>query len=157
MSYYFDNNSRYQIIYPYTSDKIHVESSIDHGAYRCYQELKDRDIITYIFIVHDIDAGTLYYFNVPKNKHLDATQNPEPRDPIPQSGSTIPCSLPSQSINIINPVNPSIPVVNALTDWSHTKQNDIITRLNHVEYQLDDLKKRIQTPPKKEEDGCVIM
>ena len=44
MSYYFDNNSRYQIIYPYTSDKIHVEPSIDHGVYRCYQELKDRNI-----------------------------------------------------------------------------------------------------------------
>jgi hypothetical protein len=167
MSYYFDNNSRYQIIHPYTSDKIHVEPSIDHGAYRCYQELKDRDIITYIFIVHDIDAGTLYYFNIPKNKHLDATQNlhvisknksPDPNPHNTQSGSVIPCSLPTQSINIINPANPSIPMVNALTDYGATKQNDIITRLNHVEYQLDVLKKRIQLPPKKEEeDGCVIM
>jgi hypothetical protein len=155
MSYYFDNNSRYQIIYPYTSDKIYVESSIDHGAYRCYQELKDRDVITYIFIVHDIDKGTLYYFNIPKNKHLDATQNQATNPLIPVSHNTkiqdlLTQSPPMQSINIINPVNPP--------DHNAIKQNEIITRLNHVEYQLDVLKKSIQSAPKKEEDdGCVIM
>lgn len=209
MSYYFDNNSRYQIIYPYTSDKIHVEPSIDHGAYRCYQEIKDREIITYIFIVHDIDAGTLYYFNIPKNKHLEATQNPQPitntgmnpspgmkqvpssnLDPFvqhqapthqtsqsipqmnqPTTQSTMqstmqsavqplvqPTHQPMQSINIINPANPTVPLIGAApTDYSIAKQNEIITRLNHVEYQLDRLKRKVQSEPKKEEDGCVIM
>ena len=183
MSYYFDNNSRYQIIYPYTSDKIYVESSIDHGAYRCYQELKDRDVITYIYIVHDIDKGTLYYFNIPKNKHLDATQNQatnplnpaqnqatNPLNPT-QNQATNPLNpTQNQATNSLNPIShntiiqdsltqlPSMQSINIINpDHSAIKQNEIITRLNHVEYQLDVLKKRIQSAPKKEEDGCVIM
>lgn len=197
MSYYFDNNSRYQIIYPYTSDKIHVEPSVDHGAYRCYQELKDRDIITYIFIVHDIDAGTLYYFNIPKNKHLDVMdakdrsprqlpgQSPQTIHPISQNTTNnfkpgvtvsvpepgiqsiqslptqqmntgIPTNQPIQSINIINPAHQPVPI-NTQPDYNLAKQNEIITRLNHVEYQLDTLKKKVYSLPKKEEEGCVVM
>src|SRR5579872_496628 len=70
MSYYFDNNNRYQIIYPYSSNKIHVAKNIDHGVHKCYQELKEYDVKTYIFMVHDIDSGMVYYFNIPKYKNL---------------------------------------------------------------------------------------
>src|SRR5258705_3150960 len=80
MSYYFDNNNRYQIVHPYTSDKIHVAPDIDHGAYKCYQELKEKNSNAYIFIVHEIDGGTLYYFNIPKNKQFE---NVNPAKVIP--------------------------------------------------------------------------
>lgn len=216
MSYYFDNNNRYQIIYPFTSNKIHVESSIDHGAYRCYQELKEHNVVTYIFIVHDIDAGTLYYFNIPKNKHLETNvQNngfDQDRETMtrpeimnneqnttklftPPCGASVPNHKPfyrmdrsgsqrhedvnaqnisepknqnlnrvqpmqpmQQAINIINPAN-SMPVnlQNPMVEYNTAKQNEIITRLNHVEYQLEYLKKKVNSVPKKEEDGCVIM
>ena len=75
MSYYFDNNNRYQIIYPFNSEKIHVEPDLDHGAYKCYHEIKNKNVKTYMFIVHDIDNGALYHFNIPKYKNLVNTDN----------------------------------------------------------------------------------
>jgi hypothetical protein len=78
MSHYFDGTRRFQIVYPYTSDKIHVEKNISHGAYKCYNEIKEKNIKTYLFIVHDIDAGTLYYFNIPKHKNENQTIEQQP-------------------------------------------------------------------------------
>lgn len=203
MSYYFENNSRYQIIYPYTSDKIYVEPDIDHGAYRCYQELKERDVKTYIFFVHDIDHGTIYYFNIPKYKDLnnnskyeDFNNNPVenitfvndtnsmPLQGITNNQNPIPIGIidKQNQLNTTNATNTTInPVSNPTPNVSTTilvnhvppeqndkqivqstfdraKQNEIITRLNHVEYQLDAIKKAVFTkPPKKEEEGCTIM
>src|SRR5205814_5342740 len=85
MSHYFDKNERYQIIYPYESSKQYPEPDLDHGAYRCYQELVENNVMTYTFIVHNIDAGTIYYFNIPKNKHLENPQiNPPHPEPHPK-------------------------------------------------------------------------
>jgi hypothetical protein len=198
MAHYFDNNMRYQIIYPYESDRIHVEPDLDHGAYKCYQEIKDRDVKTYIFMVHAIDAGMVYYFNIPKNKHLDEHQTQPNSQNVPIAGSPL-SGFRLQNKHPVQPqtnvpVNPQIPpvsisvtnapsIVNQPTsvpsqvsgqgtmqnmtqiptpEYDKTKQNDIITRLNYVEYQLDVIKKvylpRIKEKEKeKGDEGCVIM
>lgn len=187
MSYYFENKNRYQVIFPYTSDKIHVETDIDHGAYKCYQELKEQDIRTYIFMVHDIDSGMIYYFNIPKFKHLD-TKNPDVV-PVTMAPSTLPTTIPATipatipttipattqtSMSVIIPTKIPNTMSGALIEshvnqpevytrpdthnqFSQKRQNEIITRLNHVEYQLETLKKMIIQKPKKEEDGCIIL
>lgn len=161
MSYFFDNNNRYQIIFPYTSDKIHVSKDINYGAFKCYQELKDRNIKTYIFMIHDIDGGTVYHFNIPKYKNLhDQQQNTVP-DIINQNG--IPILQQNQSIN--KSINQQIADIeskqnnqnNQYNQITQSNQNEIITRLNHVEYQLDVLKKYCTRVPKKEEGTCVIL
>jgi len=153
MNYYFDDNNRYQIIFPYTSDKIHVERDIEHGASKCYQELKDRDTKTYIFMVHDIDAGTVYYFNIPKYKHLQNTDADKfvLNSVVTPTPHTLPIPTPIQ-----------IPTTSTSTSTSTVlpQMYDIIMRLNHVEYQLDVLKKTIVTNRQKEEDteeNCTIM
>ncbi|VBB18010.1 hypothetical protein YASMINEVIRUS_473 [Yasminevirus sp. GU-2018] len=248
MSYYFENKSRYQIIFPFTSDKIHVESDLDHGVFSCYEELKERGVKTPVFMVHDIDAGAMYELEIPKYKHLDVKGNviDEPYNntlrgdarraaqndqSMNQSGNqsgifstngvnvngvnkmydannqqqlskgtvAIPSSNFSGSVNQINHVNPVLPdhlpmnaqlntqpsqiptqsqnlqqgipqnslyppvqsvqIVqpNPSTDYDRVRQNEIITRLNHVEYQLDALKRIVKQKPKKEEEGCTIM
>jgi hypothetical protein len=186
MNYYFDNNNRYQIIFPYTSDKIYVEKDISYGAFKCYQELKDRNIKTYIFMVHDIDAGTIYYFNIPKNKHLqDITQNNDEiitksnkleimlgspdrkllqNQPNIENKNSFPTQLP-QNENITMNILPNheiqskhenIPTVFEYNQITQLKQNDIITRLNHVEYQLEVMRKNIIQKPKEDDEGCII-
>ncbi len=248
MSYYFDNNNRYQIVYPFTSDKIHVESNISNGAYRCYQEIIKNNVKTYIFIVHDIDADKIYYFNIPKYKNIEKSTNDNTLIPgTSQSISQLQSQLKSQSqlqsqsqsqlhsqsqshnnptIEILqetidvqtnkeknkdkvsadqtiqDPMDRTVQVLmdrtiqipnnqmlkplstqtqihlpfNAekqkrlLTNdannfikfenntFDKTKQNEIITRLNNVEYQLEVIKKNIMfLKPKKEENGCLLM
>jgi hypothetical protein len=203
MSYGFENNNRYQTVYPYTSDKIYVEPDISRGAYRCYKELKEKNIITYIFIVHDIDAGILYYLNIPKYKSaVHSTQNNPLTDRLPDNQHVIyrdnernPAkSMPIQVPAALNPTQfvkarpdncniiitqenkiipeakssspgsrePSLPGAPGIEprfpshDYDKVKQNEIITRLNHVEYQLDVIKNKLNQVPKKE-DNCHIM
>lgn len=195
MSYHFDNNNRYQIIYPYTSDRIYVESDLSTGVYKCYQEIKNKGVKTYIFIVHDIDSGKLYYFNIPKYKDIDKgmpvqTIKPENQAVNPMVPELI---LGLQSINhnpsikdiadgnsdtdheagngvgMKNPDNCKIIITQEnnvadnkamAPDFDKLKQNEIITRLNHVEYELWELKKKLASKkkkPPKEEESCVIM
>ena len=144
MSHFFDNKYRYQIVYPYTSDKIYVESSIDHGAYKCYQEIKEKNIMTYIFIVHDIDASNLYYFNIPKNKSVD----PKSVDP------NIPVCMP-QGHEYVQDKSISLPTnVSQVVSTKH-QDNEIILRINNLEHKVNKLKKKIKELSKEEE--CVIM
>lgn len=185
MSYYFDNNNRYQIIFPYTSDKIHVDKDINYGAFKCYQELKERNIKTYIFMIHDIDAGTVYYFNIPKYKYLQDTsqrnnENPNnyslPKDVLDVTDRvSIPhdkmISQNNQDISKINQIpqnENNLPVQHVQTIPQHIstefeynkitqlKQNDIITRLNHLEYQLEVIRKNSIQKPKNDDDNCTI-
>lgn len=233
MSHHFDNNNRYQIIYPYTSDRIYVEPDINHGAYRCYNELKDRDIKTYIFIVHEIDTAAIYYFNIPKfrdyhnqqdfgNTNTNTipsgsfpaltkpptniphgiieginTQNPSLVDAVSihsasqnvsskqlvVPGLSQDTSLPNSVVLAtaptltlpISPNNlPTIPLIPTEPEKvipTHTfqliqptdkfdklKQDEIIMRLNNVEYQLDIIKKNFnQAKKNEEEDNCIIL
>lgn len=193
MSYYFDNNNRYQIIYPYTSNKIHVAKDINHGVHKCYQELKKHDVKTYIFMVHDIDSGMVYYFNIPKYKDLKDLNDVD-------SGMLDTVDVPNDISNITNITGIKIPQINdnVILDTNdpiaslrsvqalqsaqplqytqslqnspaitlnaeqnrmvQATQNEIVTRLNHVEYQLDVLKKMmIHKPKKDDESSCVIM
>jgi hypothetical protein len=149
MSYIFDNKNRYQIVFPYTSNKIHVETNIDHGAYKCYQELKEQDVKTYIFMVHDIDSGMIYYFNIPKYKEYDTNT---------KNLSSHIVNNTNKDININN-INNTVPVSTNYENKLHQKkQDEIITRLNHVEYELEILKKMMLRKPKKEEElSCVIL
>lgn len=166
MSYYFDNKNRYQIIFPYTSDKIHVETDIDHGAFKCYQELKEQDVKTYLFMVHDIDSGMIYYFNIPKYKHLqskcapdEATHlklNTQPELLIPQQTIQLTQQPQQQPLIQVQSLPQTQSQLQDNNQFNQKKQNEIITRLNHVEYQLESLKKMINKKPKKEEDGCTI-
>lgn len=195
MSYYFDNNNRYQIIYPYTSNKIHVAKDINHGVHKCYQELKKHDVKTYIFMVHDIDSGMVYYFDIPKYKDLqdidsgmtnnvDVTNNMSGINSVKNSQNQNNDNMILNDNVILNTNDPvtslqsiqsiqalqSVPLQTSPTLTQHTTQhteqnrniqatqNEIITRLNHVEYQLDVLKKMMIHKPKKEdESSCVIM
>ena len=224
MSYYFENTSRYQIIFPYTSDKIYVEGDLDHGVFQCYQEIKKLNVKTPVFMVHNIDAGSIYTIEIPKYKHLNlnminnnnptniqlktAEQHiinrydvpfssnnitnhakelvsslavlPTPNIEQPQinapsftSINSIPInasinSVPiNPSINLV-PVNPSInsmpinaPInsmlINAVqTEYDKMRQNEIITRLHNVEYQLDMLKRIVDKKPEKDENACIL-
>lgn len=179
MSYYFDDNGRYQIIFPYTSDKIHVAKDINYGAFKCYQELKECDIKTYIFMVYAIDGGTVYYFNIPKYKHLqDNNQNQTNPDICgilnlnkPEICKIEQNELLSKSKDLGNvsvnttqiceyPHHPKmmhLPEEMKYNQITQSKQNEIITRLNHVEYQLETLKNNMLQKPKQEDDNCVIL
>lgn len=128
MSNYFDNNNRYQIIYPYTSDKIYVENSITKAANKCYNEIKQRDIKTYIFIVHDIDSGNIFYFNIPKYKKYKS------------AGTNLPEETNKNDKNDKN------------------LQNDIIVRLNNIEYELFLIKKQIKNNKQNNKTNtCIII
>lgn len=203
MSYHFDSNNRYQVIYPYTSDRIYVEPELSSAAYKCYQEIKNKGLKTYIFIVHDIDAGKLYYFNIPKYKDVDqgiptqSINNRSANIPMPdfdqliannndsllEHTETVPIkelalaqgsrasSLvkpnPDNCSNIIitqenNVVDDRTAPESNVPSFDKLKQNEIITRLNHVEYELYIIKKKIAKEKhilkkKEEEESCVIM
>jgi hypothetical protein len=235
MNDFFSGYNRYQVIFPYESSKQHSEPDLDHGAYKCYQELVENNVMTHIFIIHNIDTGDIYYFDIPKNKHLEASQqiylNNDPStmknhqpdhqdqtmDPIkqidkPYIQSSInqpsihqPINQPSihQSINqpsihqpinqpsihqpinqpsihqpinqpsihqpinqpsIHQPINqPSIhqpinqPIQSMHQEYDRMIQNDLVTRLNRVEYQLDHIQMEMRKPQKKEEDNCVLL
>lgn len=174
MNPFFDNKNRYQIIYPYTSDKIYVETDINSAARKCYQEINASNLRPFIFIVHDIDTGMIYHFNIPKNKdqqnnnvNLGLNNNPIPNNIIPNNttpNNIIPNNIipqaqyqvlqqpaiPPPVIQMVQPSNDNTQILN--------KYNEVITRLNNVEYQLDTMRKIITAKPKKEDDGdCVIL
>jgi len=166
MNPFFDNKNRYQIIYPYTSDKIYVESDINSAARKCYQEINASSLKPYIFIVHDIDTGMIYHFNVPKNKDLQDT-NINPPNALPNA---LPNTMPIITNNILPPtqyqtIQQPAPIIQMVqphpsNDNSQllNKYNEVITRLNKVEYQLDNMRKIITAKPKKDEDGeCTIL
>jgi len=104
-------------------------------------------------MVHDIDAGTVYYFNIPKYKHL---QNGDAdkfvlNSVMTPTSHTLPTQIPTPQ-----PTPVQIPSTPAVLPQMY----DIVMRLNHVEYQLDVLKKTIVTNRQKEEDteeNCTIM
>jgi hypothetical protein len=189
MSHYFDNNNRYQIIYPFTSKKIHVEQNLDRGANKCYQEIKDKNIKTYIFIVHDIDNGGLYYFNIPKFKNTTNNNDQGQGQTITKKDSLVPTN-PDIS-NLTQDLIPTgdgcdlndhrdnenrddqrekcLPSRKYLNEHKEHEQNltykeskinrdndDVIRRLNKVEYDLDIIKSHITHHQPKEESSCVI-
>jgi len=218
MNNFFSGYNRYQIIFPYESSKQHSEPDLDHGAYKCYQELVENNVMTHIFIVHNIDTGDIYYFDIPKNKHLETSQPmylekdpstvdylpyglapkelyPEkPFQPIqstmcnnqnhnqdqqfdqfkqttikPYIQSSIqpsgqpsiqqPSQQPSQQ-PIQQPIQQPVQQSNQQSmqqEYDRMRQNDLVTRLNRVEYQLDLIQMEMRKPQKKEEDNCVLL
>jgi hypothetical protein len=216
MNHYFDKRERYQIIYPYESNKQYNESDLNHGVYKCYQELMENGINTYIFIIHNIDSGNIYYFNIPKNKHLEnmqpqlhpqsqliienqdqnqnqnqnyqnqdqnqnqnyqnqnnqnqnnqnqhiqnqnnQNQNIQNQNNQNQNLNQNQQFLPAQSIIPLQTVMPVGPINQMQQEYDRIKQNEIITRLNRVEYQLDVIQKEITKPQKTEDDNnCSLM
>lgn len=162
MSYHFDNNNRYQIIFPYTSDKIHVEKDLNHGAYKCYQELKELDVKTYLFMVHDMDNGVIYHFNIPKYKAYEHQTEPKPKEvdksyiltTVENDKSQLQNIQTAQTVQTVQPFQ-TIQTAQAV-QLDQSRLNDLIVRLNNVEYQLDKIKKSVTKHPKKDE-GCVII
>lgn len=160
MSYYFDNNNRYQIIYPFTSEKIHVASNISTGAEKCYQEIKEKNIVTPVFIVHEIDQGNMYYFDIPKYKNQNPTNNfhqtntqNNPQNTYPDIAQR-PIKLLQDNVIVHNPMNEN----NKMNQLHH--YDALITRLNNVEYELDLMKKSLaqnQKIEKDEELSCSIL
>lgn len=144
MSYFFDNNNRYQIIYPFTSEKIHVATNITIGAQKCYQEIKDNNIVTPVFIVHDIDQSNMYYFDIPKYKNvIESGEKEKDKD----------------THSLQNNITPNI---NINQNVSSHHYDSIVTRLNHVECELDEIKKMLTLEKninveKNEELSCNIM
>lgn len=67
--------NKYKIVHPFESDLIHTSDSLTGGIYKCYNELKEKHIKTYIFIVHEINTGLLHYLNIPKNHQENHQEN----------------------------------------------------------------------------------
>ena len=154
MSYFFDNNNRYQIIYPFTSEKIHVEQNLSAAAHKCYQEIKESNVKTHIFIIHDIDQGNMYYFDIPKNK--DNNTNQIDNNINLMNGMKNPNQHTFLQPTRVIP-NPNIEMRN---DGSKQYYDSVITRLNNVEYELEMIKKTISQNHKQEKDeelSCNIM
>ncbi len=172
MSYFFDNNNRYQIIYPFTSEKINVASNISDGAQKCYQEIKENNIMTHVFIVHEIDQGNMYYFDIPKYKNLIPVNNNDQSN-LFGLHEHIPNRHINQSINIIpiksisNTNQPQYQpqstnqLVEQKQDYDQAFAHRVITRLNNVEFELDAIKRSMalnnQKVEKDEELSCSVM
>lgn len=196
MTYYFENKNRYQVIFPYTSDKIHVEPDLDHGVHSCYQELKDRGVKTPVFLVYNMDSGNVYELEIPKYKDIqlrkpdnnngqtiNSFQQPapnqtqvnqpmqsnyqiQPNPPQPNATQLNPSQTNPSQLNQpqpnplqLNPPMQSVQIIQQPTpiDYDKQRHNELVTRLNHVEYQLEVLKKALIQKPKKEEEGCIIV
>jgi hypothetical protein len=144
----FGEGDRYQIIYPYESDIIHVKPNIDSGVYSCYKELQKSNTKNPLFMVHNLDSGTIYHLEVPKFKSIKSHHIEEH-----EHHKTI---NDSKSINLNIQMQPQQTIPDGTNDKERNRVNDIVTRLNKVEYQLDILKKKIPRMPKKEDSVCTI-
>lgn len=143
MSYYFDTLNRFQIVYPYTSDKIYVEANLSNGADKCYQEIKNKDIKTYIFIVHDIDSNHLYYYNIPKNKKYESVDNIK-TNIINNNTNNNTITDDINNITITNNDTNNNTMTNDVLDTKNKVIDDIIKRLDQIEYDIESLKKSIK-------------
>lgn len=58
-------NNRYQLIYPITGNKVYSTSDLYSAGYKCYEELKNLDIIgDSVFVMKDVDSGNVYVFKI---------------------------------------------------------------------------------------------
>lgn len=147
MSYYFDNNNRYQIIYPYSSNKIHIANNIKKASEKCYQELKNNNYETYIFIVHDIDHDEFFYFNIPKYKNIE--NNKKELDVTNKS-------INYEKQNKLDNTNDMLDINKELINYDKLKQNEIVTRLNNLEYELNNIKNKLRDNNTDDKKTCVI-
>jgi len=67
MNSVFDNY-RYQLVYPIQSTSIQIAKNISNGSKKCYNELKSRQIVAPLFVVHSLDTNELYHYEIPKYK-----------------------------------------------------------------------------------------
>ena len=162
----FGEGDRYQLIYPYESDKIHIEPNANAGVHSCYNELRRSNIKNSLFMVHNIDSGTIYHLEIPKFKHFKEEKSSHKKNiEVPNNNECLhiqhpqqlnnPAIIPNQTLDI-NKLN-SQPLINdRLDNISRSRISDIVTRLNNVEYQVEELRKKLKRLPKKEEDSCII-
>ena len=61
-----DKIKRFQIIFPFTSTKLHSATDINKGAKLCYKEIATAGYP--VFIVHALDTNELYHYEIPKFK-----------------------------------------------------------------------------------------
>jgi hypothetical protein len=151
-----ENNNRYQIIYPFTSDKIHIASNISDAAHKCYQELKDKNIITHIFIIHDIDQSNMYYFDIPKYKNSNPISSINPMNPTNSNPITSITPMNSNPVNLDVPFDPNHQKYDEITKQ---KYDSIISRLTNVEYGLEMVQKSLTQRYENNNDeiSCTIM
>jgi hypothetical protein len=169
------NGFRYQIIFPYNSTKIHVAENISKGADLCYQEIKDNFIKEPMFVVHSIDGNEFYHYEIPKFKNNPSglkNNLPEPNNNIPEPNNNMPepnNNMPEPNNNMPNlnnnpdvknkpnEISPNIQKENKVTDIVRNKENEeIVRRLNNVEYDMMQIKNEIRNV-RKHESGCNII
>jgi hypothetical protein len=151
----FGEGDRYQIIYPYESDKIYIKPDVNAGVYSCYRELMRSNIKDPLFMVHNLDTGTIYHLEIPKFKNLTHNKISNIHKPIINKPNA-PLVTQVQTLQIPQPQIPQPVIIEEPREISRARINDLVTRLNNVEYQVEKLRKKIKKIPKKEEEICII-
>ena len=78
-------NSRYQLIKPILSDRIHESSSMLKGAKKCYKELKTFNAHnSETFTIRDIDTNKSFVFKI-HHTHIPETTNNNKLETLIQS------------------------------------------------------------------------
>jgi hypothetical protein len=152
MTSYFDKNKRYQIVFPYTSDKIYVENNLNEGADKCYREIEERKMKIPLFVIHDIDSNKLFDVEIPKYKN--ANHNPNPNLNLNKGHE-------SEHIDITNlDIPTNVNAINVNSNMNPSINNDIIVRINKLEYDVMKIKNEIisnRSNNKDKEESCTII
>ncbi len=158
MTSYFDKNKRYQIVYPYVSDKIHVEDDLNIGVEKCYREIESRKIKAPLFVIHDIDSNKLYDVEIPKYKNVNNSNNMNDMNIKLNNDQTL-----SKKAENIDLTKLNGPLNNNHVSNPNDRQmnNDVVMRINKLEYDVMKIKNEIinsnKANNKDKEESCTII